>query len=53
MRLGEGSVTGEWPETRAAGWRGFMAIRQLEATVGYTVTTDEFITACDAIAGDA
>jgi nicotinamidase-related amidase len=51
--LRDAIITGEWPDTRAGGWRGFMAIRQIEATVGYTVTTDEFISACDMIAGDA
>lgn len=51
--LRDAILTGEWPETRSGGWRGFMAIRQLETTVGYTTTTDDFIGACDAIAAAA
>ena len=48
--LRDAILSGEWPETREGAWRGFMAIRQIETTVGYTATTDEFISACDAIA---
>jgi nicotinamidase-related amidase len=48
--LRDAIITGEWPETREGRWRGFMAIRQLEAIVGYTANTDEFIAACDAVA---
>jgi ureidoacrylate peracid hydrolase len=51
--LRDAILTGEWPETREGGWRSFMAIRQLESTVGYTTTTNDFIAACDAVAGEA
>jgi nicotinamidase-related amidase len=43
-------ITNEYPDTRAAEWASFMAIRQIETTVGYTITTQQFIAACDAVA---
>ena len=45
--------TMEYPETAAAGWANFVAIRFIEGNVGYTTTTDDFIVACDAIASAA
>ncbi|MBX3031044.1 MAG: cysteine hydrolase [Chloroflexi bacterium] len=42
-------LTGEYPETRERRLRHWFAMRQLEATVGYTTTTDAFLAACAAI----
>jgi len=39
-------LTGEYPETRERRFRHWFAMRQLEATVGYTTTTADFISAC-------
>jgi ureidoacrylate peracid hydrolase len=40
----------EYPETKEGGWANFVAVRFIEGNVGYTITTDDFIAACDAIA---
>jgi nicotinamidase-related amidase len=50
IALRDGVLTNEYPETAAGEWASFLAIRQIETTVGYTVTTDQFISACDAAA---
>lgn len=42
-------LTGEYPETRERRLRHWFAMRQLESTVGYTTTTDDFLAACAAI----
>jgi ureidoacrylate peracid hydrolase len=42
--------TTEFPETQAGGWANFLAVRFIEANVGYTSTVDDFIRACDEIA---
>jgi ureidoacrylate peracid hydrolase len=42
--------TAEFPETKAGGWANFLAVRFIEANVGYTSTVDDFIRACDEIA---
>jgi nicotinamidase-related amidase len=42
--------TMEYPETKEGGWANFIAVRFIESNVGYTITTDDFITACDAVA---
>ena len=47
IALRDGVITNEYPETKAAEWASFMAIRQIETTVGYTITTEQFIAACD------
>jgi ureidoacrylate peracid hydrolase len=44
--------TTEFPETEKGEWANFLAVRLIEANVGYTSTTDDFIAACDAIVGD-
>jgi nicotinamidase-related amidase len=41
--------TTEFPETMEGEWANFVAVRLIEANVGYTATTDEFIAACDAV----
>jgi ureidoacrylate peracid hydrolase len=48
--LRDATYTIEYPETAAEGWANFLAIRFIEACVGYTATTAEFIAACDAVA---
>ena len=50
IALRDGVITNEYPETKAAEWASFLAIRQIETTVGYTITSEQFITACDAVA---
>ena len=50
VALRDGVITNEYPETKAAEWASFMAIRQIETTVGYTITSQQFIAACDAVA---
>jgi ureidoacrylate peracid hydrolase len=50
VALRDGVITNEYPETEAAEWASWMAIRQIETTVGYTVTTQQFIAACEAVA---
>lgn len=42
--------TMEYPETQEGGWANFIAVRYIESNVGYTITTDAFIAACDALA---
>jgi nicotinamidase-related amidase len=37
----------EYPETRAGNWVNWMAVRFIESNIGYTSTSEEFITACD------
>ena len=39
--------TTEYPETKDGEWSNFVAIRFIEGNVGYTATSDDFITACD------
>jgi nicotinamidase-related amidase len=39
--------THELPETEAGGLANLMAIRLIESIVGYTVTSDQFIVACE------
>jgi len=41
--------TTEYPETKEGEWANFVAVRFIEGNVGYTTTTDDFITACDAV----
>jgi nicotinamidase-related amidase len=41
--------TTEYPETEEGGWANFIAVRYIESNVGYTITTDAFIAACDAL----
>lgn len=54
VALRDGVITNEYPETKADAWASFMAIRQIETAVGYTITTSQFISACDvAAAGHA
>lgn len=45
--------TVEYPETKAEGWANFLAVRFIEANVGYTATTAEFINACEELAPSA
>jgi hypothetical protein len=47
--LRDATRTREYPETEAEGWANFLAIRFIEANVGYTATTDEFVAACDRV----
>jgi nicotinamidase-related amidase len=42
--------TSEYPETAAGGWANFLAVRFIEANVGYTSTVEAFIAACDEVA---
>lgn len=42
--------TVEYPETKAQGWANFLAVRFIEANVGYTATTADFINACEEVA---
>jgi nicotinamidase-related amidase len=44
--LRDATYTLEYPETADGHWANFLAIRFIEANVGYTVTTDDFIAAC-------
>ncbi len=37
--------TSEYPETEAGGWANFMAVRHIETVLGYTSTSEEFISA--------
>jgi nicotinamidase-related amidase len=48
--LRDATHTMEYPETEAAGSANFLAIRYIEATVGYTATTEDFIRGCDVVA---
>jgi ureidoacrylate peracid hydrolase len=48
--LRDGVYTLEYPETEAGGWANFLAIRFIEANVGYTATIDDFIDACEDVA---
>lgn len=43
--------TMEFPETRDGDMANFLAIRFIEANVGYTATADEFMAACDRLVG--
>lgn len=47
--LRDATWTMEYPETVEGGWANWMAIRFIESNVGYTVTTDAFIGACEAV----
>jgi ureidoacrylate peracid hydrolase len=49
IALRDAICTTEFPETEAGGWANFLAIRFIEANVGYTSTVDDFIRACDEI----
>ena len=42
----------EYPETQEGEWNNFLAVRFIEAHVGYTATTDDFINACEAAASE-
>jgi ureidoacrylate peracid hydrolase len=35
----------EFPETLEGGWANFMAVRHIETAIGYTSTSQEFISA--------
>ena len=50
IALRDAIYTSEFPETQAGGWANFLAVRFIEANVGYTSTVDDFIRACDEIA---
>jgi ureidoacrylate peracid hydrolase len=50
IALRDAVITNEYPETSAEMWASFLAIRQIESTVGYTCTTEDFIAACDDVA---
>lgn len=43
--------TGELPETREGGWMNWTGIRFIEANVGYTSTSEDFIRGCRAVVG--
>src|SRR4051794_19956565 len=43
--LRDATHTMEYPETEAAGWANFLAIRFIESTVGYTAATEDFVRA--------
>jgi nicotinamidase-related amidase len=45
--LRDATSTSEFPDTAEGSWANELAIRFIEANVGYTVTTEEFIAACD------
>lgn len=45
--LRDAIATSEFPETREGHWANFLAVRFIEANVGYTSLTDAFIRACD------
>jgi ureidoacrylate peracid hydrolase len=47
--LRDATWTMEYPETAEGGWANWMAIRFIESNVGYTVTTESFIEACEAV----
>ena len=47
--LRDSTSTGEYPETEAQGWNNWLGIRFIEANVGYTSTSAEFIEACQAV----
>lgn len=47
--LRDATSTTEFPETKEGGWANFLAIRFIEANVGYTALTEAFIGACDAV----
>jgi ureidoacrylate peracid hydrolase len=51
--LRDATHTMEYPETQEGGWANFIAVRHIESNVGYTITTDDFIAACDAVAAKA
>jgi ureidoacrylate peracid hydrolase len=38
--------TGEFPETEEGRWSNFLAVRFIEANIGYTATAEDFIAAC-------
>lgn len=42
--------TTEYPDTAQGGWASLVAERYLESNVGYTATTDDFISACSSVA---
>ena len=42
--------TTEYPDTAQGGWASLLAVRFLESNVGYTTTTDDFISACSSVA---
>jgi nicotinamidase-related amidase len=48
--LRDATATNEFPETREGQWANFLAIRHIEANVGYTSLTEQFIRACDEVA---
>jgi nicotinamidase-related amidase len=43
--------TGESPETREGGWMNWTGIRFIEANVGYTSTSQDFIEGCRTVSG--
>ncbi len=45
--------TVEYPETKAEGSANFLAVRFIESNIGYTASTDEFVAACERVAGAA
>lgn len=49
--LRDAVATSEFPETEKDGLANLMAIRFIECNVGYTVTTQEFIDACNRLTG--
>ena len=42
--------TTEYPDTAQGGWASLLAERYLESNVGYTATTEVFISACSSVA---
>ncbi len=48
--LRDGTATGEYTETAAGGWANWMAIRFIEANVGYTSTSEEWVRSCQTMA---
>ena len=44
--LRDGCRTNEYPETEAEGWANWLGIRFFECNVGYTCTSEAFVTAC-------
>ncbi len=41
--------TREYPETEEGGWANFLGIRYIEANVGYTATSEDFVSACSQV----
>lgn len=48
--LRDAIYTLEYPETQAGEWANFLAVRFIETNVGYTATTEDFISSCDTVA---